>query len=153
MEQTQTQFFRQPWTWAAMGFLAACALFLGHDLFAANAAAKPVEVSQAFSEKLPNVLGKTLTGLRVTYAPGAKSSAHAHAGSVYAYVISGKIRSENSATGPARVYSAGEGFFEPPGSVHLVSENASDDEPATLLAIFVADDGAELSRPAAPAKP
>ena len=117
-------------------------------LVAADAPAKPVEVKQAFSEKLPNVPGKSLTGIRVTYQPGAKSASHAHAGSVYAYVISGQVRSENSVTGPARVYSAGEGFFEPPGSVHLVSENASDKEPATLLAIFVADDGAELSRPA-----
>jgi quercetin dioxygenase-like cupin family protein len=152
VNSTQTQWFRQPWTWAASGFLTASALFIGHDLFAANAAAKPVTVEQAFSEKLPNVPGKTLTGIRVTYEPGAKSASHAHAGSVYAYVISGKIRSENSATGPAKVYSAGEGFFEPPGSVHLVSENASDSEPASLLAIFVADDGVELSKPAPPAK-
>ena len=68
-----------------------------------------------------------------------------HAGSVLAYVLSGEIRSENSATGPARVYKAGETFFEPPGSEHLVSENASATEPASLLAIFVADDGAQLT--------
>jgi quercetin dioxygenase-like cupin family protein len=147
-----TNWYRQPWTWAATGFLSASALFVGHDLLAAGASSKPVVVAQAFSEKLPNVPGKTLTGMRVTYEPGARSAAHAHAGSVYAYVISGKIRSENSATGPAKVYSAGEGFFEPPGSVHLVSENASASEPASLLAIFVADDGAELSKPAAPAE-
>jgi len=57
----------------------------------------------------------------------------------------GQIRSENSATGPAKVYKAGEAFFEPPGSEHLVSENASTTEPASLLAIFVADDGAQLT--------
>lgn len=100
-----------------------------------------------FSELLPNVPGKRLTVVRVTYAPGAKSGSHAHAGSVFAYVLTGKIRSENSVTGPARVYPAGEGFFEPPGSVHRVSENASDTEPASLLAIFVADDGATLTKP------
>jgi len=55
------------------------------------------------------------------------------------------VRSENSATGPARIYKAGEDFFEPPGSEHLVSENASATEPASLLAIFVADDGAQLT--------
>jgi quercetin dioxygenase-like cupin family protein len=140
------------WKGAAVGFVAASALFLTYDLIAADAP-KPVAVKQAFSEKLPNVPGKTLTGIHVTYAPGAKSSPHFHAGSVYAYVLSGQIRSENSATGPARVYSAGEGFFEPPGSEHRVSENASDTEPASLLAIFVADDGATLSRPSAEKKP
>jgi quercetin dioxygenase-like cupin family protein len=136
------------WTWFAGGFLAACASFLARDLVAADEPPKLVNAKQVFSEKLPNVPGKTLTGVHVTYLPGGKSASHAHAGSVYAYVLSGKIRSENSVTGPVRVYSAGEGFFEPPGSVHLVSENASDTEPASLLAIFVADDGAQLSRPA-----
>ena len=64
---------------------------------------------------------------------------------MFAYVLSGEIRSENSATGSARVYKAGESFFEPPGSEHLVSENASATEPASLLAVFVADDGAQLT--------
>ena len=89
--------------------------------------------------------GKNLTAVVVSYAPGGKSGAHHHAGSVFAYVLSGAIRSENSATGPAKVYQAGESFFEPPGSEHLVSENASATEPASLLAIFVADDGATLT--------
>jgi hypothetical protein len=40
---------------------------------------------------------------------------------------------------------AGETFFEPPGSKHLVSENASATAPASLLAIFVADDGVQLT--------
>ena len=94
---------------------------------------------------LPNVPGKSVTGILVTYAPGGKSGAHHHAGSVFAYVLTGAIRSENSATGPARVYQTGESFFEPPGSKHLVSENASATEPASLLAVFVADDGAKLT--------
>jgi len=64
---------------------------------------------------------------------------------VFAYVLSGAIRSENSVTGPARVYRAGESFFEPPGSEHLVSENASATEPASLLAVVGADDGAQLT--------
>ena len=139
------------WMHAAGGFALAATLFGVPRLFAADEA-KPVQARPVFSEKLPNVPGKTLTGVLVKYAPGGKSASHAHAGSVYAYVLSGQIRSENSVTGPARVYSAGEGFFEPPGSTHTISENASDSEPATLLAIFVADDGAQLTRGAAEAK-
>jgi quercetin dioxygenase-like cupin family protein len=63
------------------------------------------------------------------------------------YILTGRIRSQNSATGPARIYKAGETFFEPPGSDHLVSENASASEPASLLAIFIAEDGADLTKP------
>jgi quercetin dioxygenase-like cupin family protein len=101
--------------------------------------------AHAEGDKVPNVPGKSLTTVLVNYAPGGKSVSHHHAGSVMAYVLTGQIRSENSATGPARVYKAGEAFFEPPGSEHLVSENASTTEPASLLAIFVADDGAQLT--------
>ena len=102
-------------------------------------------VKQVRTEKLPNVPGKSITAIVVSYAPGEKSGPHHHAGSVFAYVLSGAIRSENSATGPVKVYKAGESFFEPPGSRHLVSENASAKEPASLLAVFVADDGAQLT--------
>jgi hypothetical protein len=62
----------------------------------------------------------------------------------FVYVLSGAVRSENSATGRAKVYTAGESFFEPSGSEHLVSKNPSAAEPASLLAVFVADDGAQL---------
>jgi quercetin dioxygenase-like cupin family protein len=96
------------------------------------------EVKRVDVEKLANVPGKSITAVVVNYAPGRKSGKHQHAGSVLAYVLSGAIRSENSATGPVRVYKAGESFFEPPGSEHLVSENASATEPASLLAVFVA---------------
>lgn len=97
------------------------------------------------SEKLAHVPGQRLTSILVSYAPGGKSARHHHAGAVFAFVVSGAIRSQNSATGPVRVYRAGEGFFEPPGSIHLISENASATEPATLLAVFVADEGAKLT--------
>jgi quercetin dioxygenase-like cupin family protein len=104
-----------------------------------------VETKRVATETLGNVPGKKLTAIVVNYAPGGKSGAHRHAGSIFAYVLSGAIRSESSATGPAKVYRAGESFFEPPASRHLVSENASTKEPASLLAVFVADDGARLT--------
>lgn len=103
------------------------------------------QVKPVFNGHLPNVPGKSLTAVVVTYGPGGKSAKHRHAGSVFAYVLSGAIRSQNSVTGPARVYKTGESFFEPSGSEHLVSENASKTEPASLLAVFVADDGAQLT--------
>jgi len=103
------------------------------------------QVKTVIVEKLPNVPGKSISGVLVSYPPGGKSAKHHHAGSVFVYVLSGAIRSENSMTGPAKVYRAGESFFEPPGSEHLISENASTVEPASLLAVFVADDGAQLT--------
>jgi quercetin dioxygenase-like cupin family protein len=107
----------------------------------------PGRITVVASNKLPNVPGKSVTAVLVRYAPGEASGPHHHAGSVFAYVLSGAIRSEVSTAGPAKVYQTGESFFEPPGSNHLVSANASTTEPASLLAIFVADDGAVLTTP------
>ena len=131
--------------------IGAVALFVIVSALSAGSTARAVgqeagaDVKPVRAEKLPNVPGKTLTAVVVSYAPGGKSAAHRHAGSVFAYVLTGAIRSENSATGPAKVYTAGESFWEPAGSRHLVSENASATEPASLLAVFVADDGAKLT--------
>lgn len=129
---------------AGAALLAACGLW-GGAMSPADGDEVGVQVKQVSAEKLANVPGKKLTAIVVSYAPSGKSGAHRHAGSVFAYVLSGAIRSENSATGPAKVYKSGESFFEPAGSRHLVSENASAKEPASLLAVFVADDGAQLT--------
>ena len=129
---------------AGAALLAACAVWVG-AMSRAEGEEVGVQVKQVSAEKLANVPGKKLTAIVVSYAPGGKSGAHRHAGSVFAYVLSGAIRSENSATGPAKVYKTGESFFEPANSRHLVSENASTTEPASLLAILVADDGAQLT--------
>ena len=104
-------------------------------------------VTKLFAGKLANAPGQTMTAEVVKYPPGGKSTVHHHAGSVFAYVLTGRIRSQNSATGAVRIYKAGETFFEPAGSDHLVSENASVTEPASLLAIHVAKDGAVLTNP------
>jgi len=128
-------------------------MVVGSSVGRVDSQSGPASTAVVRSEALPNVPGKKLTAVVVNYAPGGKSAAHRHAGSVFVYVLSGAIRSENSATGPAKVYRAGETFFEPPGSAHLVSENASATEPASLLAVFVADEGAQLTVPGAGPKP
>ena len=96
-------------------------------------------------QELSNVSGNALTAVVVSYPPGGKSPRHHHAGSLFAYVLSGEVRSQNSATGPVRTYTAGESFYEPPGSEHLISENGSSTKTATLLAVFVAPEGATLT--------
>jgi quercetin dioxygenase-like cupin family protein len=135
--------------WRLLGVvLIGILVYAGTGLVRAVRAGDAGHAHTVFSVQLPNVPGKSLTAIVVEYGPGGSTPAHRHAGSVFAYVLSGQIRSENSATGPVRVYRAGETFFEPPGSTHLVSANASDTEPASLLAVFVADDHAQLTQPA-----
>jgi quercetin dioxygenase-like cupin family protein len=96
------------------------------------------------SYALPNVPGKRVTIVRVFYGPGGFTRAHRHAGSVTAYITKGEIRSQLGG-GPLETFKVGQSFFEPLGSTHLVSANASNTEPAELIAVFVADEGAELT--------
>ncbi|HEU4682897.1 MAG TPA: cupin domain-containing protein [Nitrospira sp.] len=103
--------------------------------------AQPVEqVKPIFEQAIPNAEGKSMIAVVVSYPPGGKSAAHHHAPSafIYAYVLSGAIRSQVNDQ-PARVYQAGESFYELPGSHHRISENASERDPASLLAVFVVD--------------
>ena len=98
------------------------------------------QVKPVFKHVIPNVDGKSMVAVVVRYSPGAKSAPHHHARSafVYAYVLSGSIRSQVDDE-PVKVYRTGESFYEMPGSHHRVSGNASDTEPASLLAVFVVD--------------
>ena len=73
--------------------------------------------------------------VEVTYQPGASSSAHSHPCPVLAYVAEGTIRSQVNDE-PERVYKVGETFYEAPNGVHRVSANASQTEPAKLIAFF-----------------
>jgi len=98
------------------------------------------KVTLVYDQVLPNVPGKSIRGVLVEYEPGGFSPAHTHPNSafIYATVLEGAIRSQVN-DGPVTTYRAGESFSENPGDRHGVSENASDTEPARLLAVFVVD--------------
>ena len=101
------------------------------------------KVTIVFDHALPNALGKSMKGVLVEYGPGASSPAHTHPASafIYATVLEGAVRIQVNG-GAVTVYRAGENFVEMPGDHHDISANASDTEPAKLLAVFVVDTGA-----------
>ena len=102
-----------------------------------------------FEQTISNIPGKSLVAVVVDYAPGGASPSHTHAKSafIFGYVLSGEIESQVN-DGPRRVYRAGESFYETPGARHPVSRNASNTQPAKLLAVFVVDtDDKELTTP------
>ncbi|MCK1395965.1 cupin domain-containing protein [Bradyrhizobium sp. 1] len=124
-----------------------CRLLIAAAVYAASVltahAAEPApmaKVSVVFDQALPNVPGKSMKGVLVEYGPGGSSPAHMHPRSafIYATILEGAIRSQVNDE-PAKVYHKGENFFERPGDRHAVSANASETEPAKLLAVFVVD--------------
>jgi len=118
---------------AALALVSAIAPVRAHD-----PAARSVTV--VFDHALPNVPGKSMKGVLVEYGPGGFSVSHRHPASafIYATVLEGAIRSQVN-DGPEKVYRVGESWAELPGDHHRVSANASDTEPAKLLAVFVVD--------------
>jgi quercetin dioxygenase-like cupin family protein len=102
----------------------------------------------ALAHDLPRLDGDRLraTVVEVAYGPGDSSPPHSHACPVIGYVASGTIRTRVEGE-PEAVYRAGESFYEAPDGVHAVSANASDEEPARLVAYFVCDRDVPLSVP------
>ncbi|RDJ05730.1 cupin domain-containing protein [Rhizobium grahamii] len=121
----------------AFGLL--CAAMIGVPAAAAD---KPynASVTVVFDQKLPNVPGKSMRGVLVEYGPGGHNPSHMHPKSafIYATVIEGSIKSQING-GEVKVYKTGENWMEVPGDHHQVSANASETEPAKLLAVFVVD--------------
>jgi quercetin dioxygenase-like cupin family protein len=101
-----------------------------------------------FSHVLPQMDGSHLraTLVEVNYAPGESDKPHSHPCPVIGYVAQGAIRFQVKG-GPETVYKTGESFYEPPNGVHQVSANASDKEPARLIAYFTCDHETKLTVP------
>jgi quercetin dioxygenase-like cupin family protein len=102
-----------------------------------------------FQHELPNV---TMDGWEVhvsvvEVAPGRVGRRHRHAGFVLAYVLEGAIVTKISDQ-PETTYQTGQMFYEPPGSTHEVSRNASQTARARLLAMIFAKKGSTLTTPA-----
>jgi quercetin dioxygenase-like cupin family protein len=135
--------------------LASLALFAelltsARDADAAQAPAAAPPRPPVFKHDLPNVSldGWEVTVSHVDYPPGRVGNPHQHPGFVLAYVLEGKIVTKISGQGEEKVYNVGEMFYEQPGAVHEVSRNASQTEPAKLLAMIFAKKGATLTTPA-----
>jgi quercetin dioxygenase-like cupin family protein len=91
--------------------------------------------------------GLDVEALRVDYAPGGFTSGmHRHPAGAYVYVIEGSVMFGIDNGDPVKL-EAGESFYEPPGALHSVSRNASQDMPASLIAFFVLPDGERATVP------
>jgi quercetin dioxygenase-like cupin family protein len=129
---------------ASIAIAAGAAALIGAGFGGGLLAAGQSQVHPVMAQPLANLPGNALTAVVVDFPPGAASKPHHHAGSVFVYVLAGEVRSGVDGAAP-QVYRAGEAYFEPPGSHHTVSANASATEPAKVLAVLVAEQGAKLT--------
>ena len=103
-----------------------------------------------FKHDLPNITMDDweVTVSYVDYPPGRVGAAHKHPGFVLAYVLEGAVVAKISGQGDEKTYTVGQMFYEQPGATHEVSKNASQTEPARLLAMIFAKKGSTLTTPA-----
>jgi quercetin dioxygenase-like cupin family protein len=103
-----------------------------------------------FTHDLPNITMDDweVTVSHVDYPPGRVGAAHKHPGFVLAYVLEGAVVAKISGQGEEKTYTVGQMFYEQPGATHEVSKNASQTEPAKLLAMIFAKKGSTLTMPA-----
>jgi quercetin dioxygenase-like cupin family protein len=90
--------------------------------------------------EFPSRDGLVVQAIRVDYEPaGFTDGTHRHPAGAYVYVIDGSVMFGLDDREPV-LLKAGESFYEPPGALHSVSRNASQELPASLIAFFVLDE-------------
>ncbi|BBP77431.1 cupin domain-containing protein [Pseudomonas gingeri NCPPB 3146 = LMG 5327] len=119
--------------------LIAATLLASTGAFAHEAGSSQEKITVLQEHPLLNAPGKKAMMLTVDYLPGQSSIAHKHQGTAMAYVLEGEITSQVKGE-QAITYKAGQSWYEPAGSEHLVSKNASDKKPARLLVFMFMDE-------------
>lgn len=110
---------------------------LAFSLSTAALAHDPSEKVTVLQEQLlKNAPGKKAMMIEVDYQPGQSSIAHKHDGTAMAYVLEGEVISQVKGEQPI-TYKKGQFWYEPAGSEHLVSKNASQSKSAKLLVFMV----------------
>ena len=102
-----------------------------------------------FKHDLPNLMMDDWEVMvsYVDYEPGRVGAPHHHAGFVLVYVLEGAVIARISGQGEEKTYTTGQMFYEHPGATHEVSKNASQTQPAKLLAMIFAKKGSTLTTP------
>jgi quercetin dioxygenase-like cupin family protein len=102
-------------------------------------------VTTLLQQALAEVPGREVVMITLDIPPGASSPPHRHPGHhVFGYVLEGsyKIKIDQ---GPERVLTKGQTFHEAPGQLHAVSANASQTEPAKVVAFLVVESGKPIT--------
>jgi quercetin dioxygenase-like cupin family protein len=104
-------------------------------------------VTPILKQVMADFPGREVVVITLDIPPGVVSPPHRHPGHhVFGYVLEGsyKIKLDQ---GPETVLSKGQTFYEAPGQLHAVSGNASQTEPAKVLAFMVVESGKPITVP------
>jgi quercetin dioxygenase-like cupin family protein len=106
----------------------------------------PVTITELFKRDHPELADKVILVKRIELKPGASAPPHVHPGMVTGYVETGTL--EFQLKGEAlKNLKAGDTFFEPPGSHHMVARNPDASGKKVVIAFVVNPKDAPLSTP------
>ena len=124
--------------------LSLCLLTAG--LAAQTPETKPVTITQLFKRDNPEDKDKDIIVQRIELAPASSASPHVHPGMVTGYVVSGTLEFQVAGE-PLLTLHAGDTFFEPPGSKHMVARNPDQSEKTVLIAFVVNPKNQAVAQP------
>lgn len=126
--------------------LAVPALLLAQATRAQTTPPDPI-VKELFTQALPDLPGKEVLMLQVTYPPGGADPVHRHDAHGFIYVLDGEIVM-GVRGGKELLLKAGQTFYEGPLDVHTVGRNASKTRPATFVVMLLKQQGVQPVLPA-----
>ena len=112
----------------------------------------PASIKPLLQETLENTGNQQVSALILAPPQSAAPTAHQHPGPVFAYVLRGAIENQVDPN-PAKIYRAGDVFYEPPMHAHRLLRNVSKTERAEVLVFEVTEKGRPLAMPVAQTVP
>ncbi len=126
---------------ALMIFAAMLFLSMSGGLVLASEDVPSSKVSALIKQALSgNLQGRKVIVVSVDYPPRGASKPHRHPAEIFVYVEKGAVDVQIE-DAEVVTYTAGQVFYEPPMVLHRVSRNASDSEPARVIAFVLIEDG------------
>ena len=102
---------------------------------------------QVMSQLLPDIPGKQVVILAITYPPGYSGAVHRHYAHAFAYVLEGSVVMGLNDGTPVTL-TPGQTFYEGPNDIHTISRNASKTKPAKFLVFLIKNKNSPITVPA-----
>jgi quercetin dioxygenase-like cupin family protein len=129
-----------------VSFVAMVSATAGAPAFAQQQA-PATKVTALMKQAITEFPGREILVITLDIPPGGGSPPHRHPGHhIFGYVLEGNYRIKLD-QGSETVLTKGHTFYEAPGQLHAVSANASQTEPAKVLAFIVAESGKPVTVP------
>ena len=113
----------------------------------ASKASQEANAKQVMSKLLPDLPGKEVVILTVTYPPGHVGAVHRHKANGFIYVLEGSVVMGVRGEAPITL-GPGQTFYEGPNDIHTIGRNPSKTTRAKFLVFLIKDKDAPVSIPA-----